>query len=776
MKKKIFDMRKDAKRLAVVIAVIIIPLMYSYFYLNAFWDPYSKLDSLPVAVVNEDKGAVVNSQNRNLGNELVSELKANKELKWMFTTKAEATDGLKNRKYYAMVDITENFSVNIASADSASKKQAVLIYQPQQKRNFLAAQIINRAMTALEMKVSEKAAKEMVSYVTDETKKLPDQLGKLSDGLDKLHTDGTGKLKENMGLLVDNQQKFNAGLGQLNGYLIQANRSLSGVIPQFRQLADGSLLFQKKLTALNDGLVKINAGASKMKVSIPQLKTGLNTYSEGLKTFSKNIAPLATGLEPLKTGSQKLYAGMSDYTSKMGTFDTGLTQYISGVKSLTDTNKSVASMLTAYVSQHPEALKDANIQNMIAIMQKSKGSLDQLNTASDSIKSNAGALSAASQQLTAGSKQVNDGITKFADGAAPLSKGAEQLASGALPITNGLDQISSGTEQMLTVLDQAASGSTKLKDGYAAINDGIQKTSSMSQLQAGVAKIAAGGITLQDNSGKLLDGEKKMYEGAVELDNQVAAAGKEVTDSTNEAKDKVVKLDGLADFVADPVKTVEQDIDSVHDYGTAFAPYFVSLSLWVGALIMFIVIYLNPEMRFKRRLLKNAHMDIKFLAYPLLGIVQGVALGIILLTVLNLHVVNVPMFFAVIILTSLCFVSIVEFLIVNLKDVGKFLAMVLLILQLTASGGTFPNELVPKFFNIINPFMPMTYSIYGLKETISGCNYGFLYQNILIIAAITVVFMVASLLISGNKHFKSIDEAESEIVHKREQVSTDFTV
>ncbi len=769
------DLRRNSKRLAVVIAVIVIPLMYSFFYLNAFWDPYSKLESLPVAVVNEDKGAVVNSQNRNLGNELVSELKSNKELKWMFTTKAEATEGLKNRKYYAMVDITENFSVNIASADSTSKKQAVLVYQPQQKRNFLAAQIINRAMTALEMKISEKAAKEMVNYLADETKKLPDQLGKLGEGLDKLHTDGTSKLKDNMGMLVDNQQKFNSGLSQVNGYLIQTNKALSNVIPQFRQLSEGSLLFQKNLTTLNAGLIGINQGASKMKVSIPQLKTGLNTYSEGLKTFSQNITPLATGLEPLKNGSSKLYAGMSDYTSKMSTFDTGVTQYVSSVKSLSDTNKSVASMLTAYVAQHPEALKDTNIQNMIAIMQKSKGSLSQLDAASDSIKSNVDALSAASQQLTAGSKQVNDGINKFADGALPLSKGAEQLVSGALPITNGLDQISSGTEQMLAVLDQVATGSTKLKEGYTAINDGIQKTSSMSQLQEGVAKIAAGGMTLQDSSAKLLEGEKKIYEGTAELDSKVAAAGKEVSDSVKGANDKVAKLDGLADFVADPVKIDEQDVDPVHDYGTAFAPYFVSLSLWVGALIMFIVIYLNPEIRFRRKLLKKAHLDIKFIIYPLIGVAQSIALGFILLSILKLNVVNEPLFFAVIILTSLCFISIVQFLIVNLKDIGKFLAMVLLILQLTASGGTFPNELVPKFFNIINPFMPMTYSIYSLKETISGCNYGFLYQNMLVLAGITVVFLVASLILSANKHSKSIDEIESELIHEREQLSADLS-
>lgn len=815
MKEPIFDIKRDLKRIAVVLAVIIIPLMYSYFYLNAFWDPYSKLDKLPVAVVNEDKGAVLNSRQRNLGQEFVDELKTNRKLKWVFTDKSNAVDGLKNRKYYAMVNIPEDFSANIASADSVNKKQGVIIYQPQQKRNYLASQILNKAMMELESEVSQRVAKETVNYVVDETKKIPDQLNELNDGLEKMHTDGTSKLEENMGKLVDNQQKFNNGVSQLNSYLGKASKgagtlyegssmlaskqeqfsqAMSKSVPQFKQLASGSAYFQQSLTALDAGLLKINAGASLMNSKIPDLKAGLLKYSEGLKTFSQSVAPLATGLEPLKTGSSQVYNGMSDYSTKMGTFNAGVIQYVGSVKTLSDTNKSVASMLTAYVKEHPEALSDKNIQSIVAIFQKSQGSLEQLSTASDSIKTNADALAAASQKLAAGSKQVNDGVTKLADGAAPLSKGAEQLAEGAVPLANGLDSVSGGTAQMLEAIAQASGGATSLKNGYSAINNGIQKASGsielaadsaallsdgtkkmnsgVSDLKNGVAKIASGSEKLDENAGKLLDGEKKIRNGAGELDDKVVEARDKVSDSVAEANEKLPKLEGLAGFVADPVRIDEKDVDAVHDYGTAFAPYFMSLSLWVGALIMFIVIYLNPQMRFKRKLVKNVHMDVKFLVYPLIGIAQGVALALILLNILDLKVTNEPMFFGAIILISLTFISIVQFLIVNLGDVGKFLAMLLLILQLTASGGTFPNELVPKFFNDINAYMPMTYAIYALKEVISGRNYDFLYQNMLILGGIMLVFLLASLLLTGNKSAKSIDEVESEYVHKRENVST----
>ncbi len=825
MKEPIFDIKRDGKRIAVVLAIIIIPLMYSYFYLSAFWDPYSKLDQLPVAVVNEDKGAMINSEQKNVGNELVDELKDNTELKWVFTDKAEAKTGLNDRKYYAIVNIPENFSANIATADTKDKKQGVIIYEPEQKRNYLASQILSRAMMELENKVSTNITKEMVQYVTDETKKLPDQLTELSDGLNTMQKDGTSKIEESMGTLVDSQVKFNSGIDQLSSALDKAGNgvntlysgsntlaskqkefanALSSSIPQFKLLTDGSTLFNKNLTALDSGLLKINNGATKMNSELPDLKLGiqqynkgLTTYTQGLKAFGEGVAPLATQLEPLKTGSSQYHASVSTFSTKMGELDKGVSQYVEGVKTLTDTDKNVATLLSTYIKEHPEAMSDKNIQSIVAIMQKSEGSLDQLNAASDNIKTSVNALSTGSQQLVAGSKQINDGVTKFVDGApqlsqaaAKLAEGTDSLVAGGDKISTGLDTLSSGTTQMIAAISQASSGATQLKNGYSTLDAGIQKASGsiglaassagqladgakklnsgVSELKSGVQQINSGSKELGTNAQKILDGEKKIQAGAGELDKKVTEAYNKVIDKQNEANDKVANLNGLAEYVSDPVSLDEKAVDPVSDYGTAFAPYFISLSLWVGALIMYIMIYLNPQMRFKKKLVKNMHMDVKFLVYPLIGIVQALALALVLINALDLQLTNKPMFFAVIILVSLCFISIVQFLIVHLGDVGKFLVILLLILQLTASGGTFPNELVPKFFSSINPYMPMTYAIYALKEAISGHNNSFLNQNIIVLAVIMVVFLVASLWLTGRKKAKSLDDIESEFVHNRE--------
>lgn len=825
MKEPVFDIRRDAKRLAVVIAIIIIPLMYSYFYLYAFWDPYSKLDNLPVAVVNEDKGAIVNSEQKNAGNELVDELKDNDKLKWVFTDSTEARQGLKDRKYYAVVTIPEDFSANIATAETKEKKQGIIIYEPEQKRNFLASQILNKAVLELENKVAGKVSEEMVQYIADENKKLPDQLAELSDGLGKMQKEGTSKLKDGMNELIDNQVKFNNGIEKLSSSLGKAEtgantlkagsstlaekqreftEALSASKPQFKQLADGSVKFGKNLILLESGLLQINNGASQLNTKLPQLTAGIQQYNQGLKAytaglkaFSHGLSPVATQLSPLKTGVSQYYTSVSTYSEKMGELNKGVTDYTNGVKALTNENKTAAELLTAYIKEHPEAMSDKNMQSIITVFQNSQDSLGQLNTVSDAIQSNVAALSAASQQLVAGGKQINDGVIKFVDGAPQLSQAAAQLASGADTlsaggenISTGLDTLSGGTTQMVQAISKASAGSSQLKEGYAQIDAAIQKASGSiataadsaeqladgteqlnsgaAELADGMGKLGSGSRELDTNAQKFLVGEKEIRDGAGELDDKVKEAYNKVVDKQKEANDKVSKLDGLAGYVSDPVNVEEKDVDQVNDYGTAFAPYFISLSLWVGALIMFVMIYLNPQMRFKRKLVKNMHMDVKFLIYPLIGIAQAVALALVLINALNLQLTNTAMFFAVIVLVSLSFISIVQFLIVHLGDIGKFLVILLLILQLTASGGTFPNELVPDFFNAINPFMPMTYAIYALKETISGHNNAFLMQNIIVLAGIMLVFLVASLLLTGNKKAKSIDEIESEFVQKRE--------
>ena len=214
-------LKTGLKCAAVIFGVIIIPLCYSFFYLGAFWDPYSNLQSMPVAVVNEDKGNNINGSFRNLGDEISSQLKEDNSLKWMFTDEQDAKDGLSGKKYYAYIIIPEDFSKNIASAETTDKKTGIIYYETNEKRNYLASQILSRAVLELEEEVRGKINEQMTAQLVSQIKGVPDSLRELNNGLGELGNgaqtlkDGAVKLDSGLGEAQTGAQKLAAGAKQL---------------------------------------------------------------------------------------------------------------------------------------------------------------------------------------------------------------------------------------------------------------------------------------------------------------------------------------------------------------------------------------------------------------------------------------------------------------------------------------------------------------------------------------------------------------------------------
>lgn len=180
MKKKLFP-KKSMVRTSVIIGVIVIPLMYSLFYLGAFWDPYSRLDSLPVAVVNSDSGAIIDDVTRNLGEEVSAKLAENDRLNFIVTDLDDAKTGTAGDDYYAMIVFPEDFSANIASAATTDKQTATIDYSPNEKKNYLASQILSKAVMQLESSTQESITQEIVTSLTSQVADLPAQMTTLKD-------------------------------------------------------------------------------------------------------------------------------------------------------------------------------------------------------------------------------------------------------------------------------------------------------------------------------------------------------------------------------------------------------------------------------------------------------------------------------------------------------------------------------------------------------------------------------------------------------------------
>jgi putative membrane protein len=667
----------------VIIGVIIIPLLYSYFYLGAFWDPYSRLEKLPIAIVNEDTGAMIQGQKRNLGEELCTQLKNDNSLKFEFTDAETAKNGMQGTKYYAMLSIPKNFSLNIASSGDVNKEQAVISYAPNEKRNFLATQILNNGIAKIEKELIASVDTEIVGQLSDKLQSMPDQLSDLSNGLGKM-SDGSEALCSGLYTLKNGTNSINSGSASLY---------------------QGTSTYVNKLGEFKAGMDTAVQGSSSINEGIASLDSGLNDLVNGANSLSK----ATDNITALKTGSAQLAQGAESFSQNLTNYTAGVDQLIQKVNGLTQTMGSYALVDPVAAKIYSELATAENVQKLKAL---SAGS-SQLN--------------AASSNIAAGAKQLKDG-------------------------TANVDALKAGIEQIKTGLTQAKEGSSQLSAGASSLNNGmVTLGEATNALSDGAVQLNQGAKQLANGSTSLNDGTDALVSGASQLNSGLKDAKTGVDTAVNSGTSQLDALNGLDTFAAHPVTIETNAYQEVPNYGTAFAPYFMSLSMFVGGLMIFFGIYLDADNKFKLLARDSEKKVLRSILYLVIGLVQAIVLGFVLLLALGLNVQHIFMFFVSCCLVSVVFIAIIQFFLVFFKDVGKFLCIAFLILQLTSCGGTFPMELVPKFYNVLFPFMPMTYSVGLFKEAVSGTVGATMFKNGMVLLVILIIVMTLTIILSSVK-------------------------
>lgn len=824
-----------------ILGVIVIPLLYSYFYLGAFWDPYNRLETVPVAVVNEDKGAQINGETRNLGKEATDKIIDDGTMKFTLTDKEDAESGVNGNKYYAVIRFPSDFSAKIASANEVDKQVATVTYSANMKHNYICSQIMKNAVLTIEESARDSVNKEITSQLTNKLNEVPDKLGDLNDGLGKLSdgavtlSDGTNKIDENQNKLNDAIIKLNNGMiplysgsKTLNNGIVTLSSALSKVADGTDQLSKGTAQLLQLVNALPQFKTGVGQLVAQTKTSgnplNPTLYDGITQLDGGLKLlnaqFSTTTNPskptLFDGTKALSDGADNLAAGaaaLSVLPSKTNELKTGTATYVDSVNQTlyavihNDTNS--ATMLTAYTTQLNEAMtayatatdattkqsiyetKVKPLANLVTIYSAAINSPDeasfesalveaakkdatkasivsagaQLKTGTSELAEatkNSGALVAGISQIKAGANslyanvkpggELSTSVAKLSGGANLLmtsytsdyTKGINDLANGmdaVLAKAADLGKLSTGVTQLNSAATELKSGSSKLLDGSTALTNGLATAKN------GTSQLADGSSQLAAATGKLDNGAQQIKDG-------INTAKDGVNDSITDANSELTKTRGLDTFAEKPVEVKEENINPLPNYGSAFAPYFMSLSLYVGAILMFFGIYLDADDRIK---ILSRHSDkkiVRVISFAGIGVAQAVALGLICQFVLGLSIDNIPAFYGSCILISLVFISIVEFLIVNLKDLGKFLSIALLVLQLTSCGGTFPMETTPGLFRWLYPYMPMTYSVNLLKENTVNFNFAAVRYDVYVLLGIFVLFTGLTILFSLTRKAK----------------------
>lgn len=872
---------KTIIKAAVIIGVLIIPLFYSFFYLGAFSDPYAHLQDVPVAVVNLDKGATINGETRNLGDEISKNLKENGSLEFHFVDKEEATKGVKDSKYYAEILIPEDLSSCVSTASKDTKKiQGKITYIANQKRNYLAAQILENAMPTIKETVNSSIDKEVTQTLCDKIDSVPSQLGILQDGLSQLYdgsvklnngagtlkdglstlSNGTNKLSKNVpaltsgvGDLANGAGRLSSGLNSLNSKVPALASGVSQINSATNQVNDGVKQISSNSADLRDGASQVNAGVNQLidttKNSTTSVVNGLETVKSGLNTAFGD----ETTEDTLIYGSNQIYQQMlAASKNNKNITDTQKQQISDGAAAQADENttaiaKGVANMVASSVANNKTSagqlasaniLNDTTVKSQIlpaliagykslgmddatatatangAIQTIAKGVAENtVTTVSTQLSSNdsvsqlttglspyvkqigsgvaAGVVDTINQNLKATFKTASDGAKTLYDGTksaySQLTYGVqsfenqvvssatdptslaslEKLKTGVAKLDTGATAYTTNVDYVSTVLEQMAAGTTTLnnsvptlKSGVAQLADGAKTLSNgTATLNSKVPALADGVNQLTDGASKLLAGANTLKGGTGEISSNLKIARDGVNDTVADTNSQLGALDGLADYTAAPVATDTSYVFPVANYGTAFAPYFMSLSLWVGGLMIFFGIFLDYNKKIKTLSKDSDRIILRDFVFLIIGLAQAGLLAFVIKYALHLTVNNMGLLIFACCLVSMAFISIIQFCIVHLGDVGKFVSLLLLILQLTSCAGTFPIETVPKFFKVLYPYMPMTYSTLLFKEAISGEWNSIALKSTLILAGICIVFTIITMILSSKKYAKSIKDA-----------------
>ena len=631
------------KILLISMAVIsFIPILYSGFFLGSIWDPYGQTKNLPVAFVNEDKGASLNGKSLNVGESVEKKLKDNHDLGWEFVSKQQADEGVNSGHFYAVVTIPSDFSQKAASITKSEPQQAVINFTTTPAKNYIGSLVSNQAAAKVKSSVSEQITQ---AYA----KGILENLDKLGMGLDTA-ANGASTLHDGLGRLQSGTQTYVGGVKQL----AVNQQSLAGGLAQ---LSDGSRKLQAGLGQLSNNL-PTESQLSQLSDGMKQLQSGINQLNASVS----NPSPILMAQQnKVKTDAQTLVQTMND--SKSDLLTAGGTLHTLGAQAAASGSNSTTISLP-------------QISNISRAFTKTQTIIAQTTTLLNDLQTLTQQLSAQQTQLQAGVSTLNNGVN--------------QLAPNAITAFNGYNSVRFANNQLLA-------GSASL-------------TSGLSEAKSGSQKLANGASLLESRSGALIDGTSQLASGADTLANKLADASNRIkiqpTGATTQQQ------------IANPVKSEVTEKGNVPNYGYALSPYVLSLSLFVGALVLNVIYpirktFSEQESAIRWWLSKASVAGVA-------AFMQATILMLVMVFFLGLTPEHPAHFIGAIYLTSFAYMSIVSLLVIVLDNPGRFLAMVLLVLQLGSSEGTFPIQTANGFFQAINPLVPMTYSIRALRQAISG--------------------------------------------------------
>ena len=666
---------------ALIIAggLCIIPSLYAWFNIYSNWDPYANTSAVKVAVVSEDAGYTgEDGEYSNMGDSVLESLRTNTGLGWQILDKKDdAIEGVKSGEYYAAIVIGDDFSESMFDFIDKGLVHPSVTYYENEKKNAVASKITDTGKSTLQSNINTEFVNTVIQTAMSSTD------GMLAD------RDIIGGVLDNLNRLGDNLDGYKGTIASF----VSSNAALSGSLHDLRvqipdSLPDNSATMEALQNQTSKAADEYIAKLDRITAATRATSQALSAQLQWVLTAIENNLPMDEILAGIDN-AQDLLDSMNDQSD-----------------TLTEQLQNISDQLGGVIDD--DSIKLA-VDSLVQIRIAAKGLLEQ-----SKILVKAGALKSQVklELVRTALVQCSQKIDEM-DG---ILDGSVQKAVDAMKgvISTSIDSIGESLTQVSEQLGSLSAMLGSIEQTVDGMNVGL------------------------DQMGSVMDGMS---------DKIVQLAGK-LSDLTGDDKYRLLAQalaqdpETYGEFLSSPVQVETHQVYATENYGSAVSPFYTTLALWVGGLLLTALIKVHPD---SPELINGAKPHElffgRYLLFFVLGQVQAVITVLGDVYLLKIQCLDKGLFMLAACFTSFVFTLLIYALTVSFGDIGKALAVVMVVIQIAGSSGTYPIELLPVFFQKVYIYFPFPYAINAMRETISG-RYGSDYWQFM---GVLLLFVAASL-------------------------------
>lgn len=682
---------KNVLALIIIIGLCILPSLYAWFNIYSNWDPYANTGNIKIAAYSEDEGYTGEDGTvQNMGGKILDNLKENTAIGWtMVNSGEEAIEGVKSGDYYAAVVIEKDFSYKMFNMFAEGFANPGITYYENEKKNAVATKITDTAVSTLQQSIDAQFVDVVIRTVFEQTNNVSGEIetnNKIKEFTDKLTAVNNNLItyETTIESLISANKELTTSVGKAQDEIDSLKGQVDTGIDDVTGVQNG---ISTTRTSLSDFNAKVKESVAQIESSLDKVASDIEntTVTDDVRKMADDMIQTMKDVNTLKKEALKLEAA------------------IKGIKLPSDYDKETQDALNAIGSVIGNADDIREVINGLGITD-----------AADKVTSRIEA------ELAKKTDSVEDAVRTCKDYASNMRN---MFTNSLMP---QIDGILANTEQILATVNTLLESINTTLENTGTIFDGMVSTigstnQSLEQMQ----------VIIQGVSEKLKS-VTELFNGTTE-DERVQALRKLMSGDP----------DTYGEFFSEPVKIDTVEVYPIANYGSAMTPFYTVLALWVGALLLTALVKVKAEPKNLQGVKLHQLYFGRYLLFFVLGQIQALVVVLGDIYLLHCQILDKGLFWFTASLTSFVFTLLVYSLTLSFGDIGKAVAVVIMVIQIAGSGGTFPIELLPSVYRNIYIFFPFPYAINAMRETIGGM-YGNMYVKSLLQL---MIFAVAALVL-----------------------------